>query len=125
MEIEVVFTEEKIVVPATGVLCREVGAVVEFWGIVREREGDELLKGLHYEGYVPMADRLMRRHFNELGQRWPCLEVSMVHRLGWVAVGEASLYLRVTSSHRAEGIGMLGDAIDRLKLDVPVWKVVG
>ncbi len=124
MENELIFTEKEIVVPAMSVESREVGAVVEFWGIVREKEGEELLKGLRYEAYLPMAERVMGRHFKELSQRWPCKAVTMVHRLGWVAVGEASLYLRVCSSHRVEAIGLMGDAIDRLKLDVPVWKIV-
>jgi len=50
--------------------------------------------------------------------------VEFIHRLGWVPVGEASLYIRVLSSHRAEGLRFLADSIDRLKQDVPIWKRV-
>ncbi len=124
MRIRIDFTHEKIAKPEFELESREIGAVVEFWGIVREKEGEELLKGLFYEAYEPMAAKVMERHFQELIDIHGCESVELIHRLGWVPVGEASLYLRVSSSHRAEGLRMLADGIDRLKQDVPIWKVV-
>ncbi len=124
MKIRIDFTHEKIAKPEAELESREIGAVVEFWGVVREKEGEELLQGLFYEAYEPMAERVMERHFQELIETHSCESVVMVHRLGWVPVGEASLYLRVSSSHRAEALRMLGEGIDRLKQDVPIWKVL-
>jgi hypothetical protein len=40
-----------------------------------------------------------------------------------VPVGEASLVIRVLSSHRAEGLAFLAEAVIRLKQDVPIWKM--
>jgi molybdopterin synthase catalytic subunit len=45
-----------------------------------------------------------------------------IHRLGWVPVGEASLFVRVLSAHRGEALRFLAEAINRLKTDVPIWK---
>jgi molybdopterin synthase catalytic subunit len=123
MEIEIHFTDQVIVIPAAGALpSREIGAVVEFYGIVREMEDDRALAGLFYEAYEPMACRVMQRHLEELGEIHGCAAVYFSHRTGWVPVGEASLYLRVASAHRGEALRFLADAIDRLKLDVPIWK---
>jgi len=125
MKIEIVFTNEPIVVPVLELPSREIGACAEFQGIVRELEGEKALSGLFDEAYEGMARTLLERHFAELARLHPCDEVLFVHRLGWVPVGEASLYVRVLSAHRGEGLRFVADAIDRLKKDVPIWKRVG
>ena len=122
METQILFTHEPIVVPPPALPSREIGAVVEFHGIVRETEGARALTGLHYEAYEPMASRQLQRIFDELAVAQPCAAVIFIHRLGWVPVGEASLYVRVLSAHRGEALRFLADAIDRMKADVPIWK---
>ena len=124
MKIGIKFTDKEIVVPRMELGSREVGAVVEFQGLVREMEGDEALEGLFYEAYPEMAEKVLLRHLQELGEEHGCEAVEFIHRTGWVAVGEASLYIRVLSAHRGEGLRFLADSIDRLKLDVPIWKRV-
>ncbi len=122
MEIAIHFTPEAIVVPPLDLPSREIGAAVEFLGIVRELENGEALGGLHYEAYEPMARKVMARHFEELAGLHPCAAVLFIHRTGWVPVGEASMFLRVLASHRKEALAFMDGAIDRLKQDVPVWK---
>lgn len=122
MRSEIIFTHEPIAIPALDLKSREIGACVEFQGIVREREGEKSLAGLFYEAYESMARRLLERHFDELAKLHPCDAVLFIHRLGWVPVGEPSLFVRVLSAHRGEGLRFLADAIDRLKQDVPIWK---
>jgi molybdopterin synthase catalytic subunit len=122
MLIEIHFTAEPIVTPPEKLPSREIGAAVEFLGIVRELENGDALAGLFYEAYEPMARQVLQRHFEELAVIHPCAAVHFIHRKGWVPVGEASLFIRVLSSHRREALAFLGDAIDRLKLDVPIWK---
>lgn len=122
MQAEIVFTHEPIVIPPAHLPSREIGACVEFQGIVRELEQGAALAGLDYEAHEPMARTLLTRHFAELAAQHPCASVLFIHRLGWVPVGEASLFIRVLSAHRGEGLRFLADAIDRLKTDVPIWK---
>jgi len=86
-------------------------------------ERGEALGGLHYQAYEPMATRHLKRIFGELAVTSPCIEVLFIHRLGWVPVGEASLYLRILASHRGEALRFCGDAIDRMKAEVPIWKM--
>jgi molybdopterin synthase catalytic subunit len=123
MKAEIQFVERAIVIPPAVLPSREIGSCLEFSGIVREMEGTEALPGLYYEAYEPMARRLLERHFAEIAAAHPVAEVVFIHRLGWVPTGEASLFLRVLSSHRAEGLEFLAAAVIRLKQDVPVWKL--
>jgi molybdopterin synthase catalytic subunit len=44
--------------------------------------------------------------------------------LGWVPVGEASLFIRVLAAHREEALAFCGELISRMKQDVPIWKRV-
>lgn len=124
MEAEIIFTDEPIVVPPLALPSREIGACVEFQGIVRETERDRQLAGLQYEAYESMARRHLTRIFEELDAAHPCAAVVFIHRLGWVPVGEASLFVRVISAHRGEGLRFVAEAIDRMKMDVPIWKRV-
>jgi molybdopterin synthase catalytic subunit len=87
-------------------------------------EGDRRLEGLLYEAYLPMAHKYLDRIFRELEGMYPCHCVEFVHRLGWVPVNEASLWMRVQSSHRGEAFGMLSESIRRMKIDVPIWKSI-
>jgi molybdopterin synthase catalytic subunit len=120
---EITFTTEPIVVPAHTLPSREIGACVEFQGIVREIEGAAALAGLHYEAHIPMATRHLDRIFDELHTTHDCVAVTFIHRLGWVPVGEASLFLRVLAAHRGPALKFCADAIDRMKADVPIWKM--
>lgn len=122
MQERIILTRGAIERPEVELASRETGAVAEFWGVVREREGERDLEGLWYEAYEPMALRLLSRMFAELAQKHACQSVTFVHRLGWVPVGEGSLWVRVQSSHRREAFAFLSEAIDRLKMDIPIWK---
>ena len=125
MRVEIVFTEAPILPPSLALPSREVGASVEFQGIVRELENGRSLQGLHYEAYESMARRQLEQIFEELCREHPCLGVTFVHRLGWVPVGEASLFIRVLAKHRGEALAFCAAAIDRMKRDVPIWKRPG
>jgi molybdopterin synthase catalytic subunit len=122
---QVTFTHDPIVAPPLAMPSREIGACVEFLGIVREVEGDSTLTGLHYEAYESMARKQFTKVFAELADQYPIAAVTLIHRLGWVPVGEASLFIRVLSKHRAEALQFCHRAIDRMKEDVPIWKVTG
>lgn len=119
---EIVFTAAPIVVPPLALPSREIGACVEFHGIVREMESATALAGLQYEAYEPMAHRTLHRIFDALHAVHECAAVTFIHRLGWVPVGEASLYLRVLAAHRGPALRFCAEAIDLMKQDVPIWK---
>ena len=46
----------------------------------------------------------------------------MIHRIGRVEVGEASLFVRMFTPHRGEALRACAAFIDELKELVPIWK---
>ena len=98
------------------------GAVCLFVGVVRnENQGRPVLR-LEYESYEEMALPLMEEIAAETGRRFPVTSVRLVHRLGRLEVGEASVVVAVSSPHRAEAFAACRFAIDTLKSRVPIWK---
>jgi molybdopterin synthase catalytic subunit len=116
------FTTAPIIVPPPALPTREIGACVEFHGIVREMEGTTALDGLHYEAYQPMAQRMLHRIFDALHAVHGCDSVLFIHRLGWVPVGETSMFVRILAGHRGPALRFCAEAIDLMKQDVPIWK---
>eukprot|EP00899_Mesostigma_viride_P028578 jgi/Mesvir1/8905/Mv02787-RA.1 len=98
------------------------GAVSTFSGTTRNTfEGKAVLK-LEYEAYAPMAVKKMREICEKAREKWPLKKVALAHRVGVVAIGEASVIIAMSSVHRRESLEAVHWAIDELKATVPVWK---
>jgi molybdopterin synthase catalytic subunit len=121
MEVKIQFTDQMITAP-NAAPTDGAGAVAEFHGVVRGVEQEARISGLVYEIYKPMADRRLRQTLEALDAEYPCLAFLMIHRYGFVPVGEAAIYVRIESRHRTEAIRMLEHFMNRLKTDVPIWK---
>lgn len=102
----------------------DCGAVVTFLGVVREQEGPAKIAALDYEAQREMAEHQFQRIFAEAGRRWPVSRLDLVHRVGRIPVGEASLWIQVVAGHRKEAFEACGFVIDQLKKLVPIWKLV-
>jgi molybdopterin synthase catalytic subunit len=98
------------------------GAVVVFWGVVRGTEEGAPIAALDYTAYRAMAEHQFHQLIADARGRWPLQRVRVVHRLGVVPVGEASLLVRVESSHRVEAFAAAQFVINELKRRVPIWK---
>lgn len=101
----------------------DFGALVDFCGVVRSEEGGEPISALEYQAYQPMAEREMTRIVRELTNEFPCGEIYIAHRLGLVPVGETAIIVRATARHRGPAFSFVTKFMDRLKIDVPIWKV--
>jgi molybdopterin synthase catalytic subunit len=101
----------------------EAGAVVRFEGRVRASEQGRAIRALVYEAYQPMAERQIEKILRELGAQHPCLSVRVHHRLGEVPVGEIAIVIETLAAHRAEAFALTSAFMDRLKQDVPIWKM--
>jgi molybdopterin synthase catalytic subunit len=100
----------------------EDGAVVEFEGIVRNNSKGRATRFLDYECYEPMAVEMMARIGREIAAQYDIGRVGMIHRLGRLEIGEASVSIVVTSPHRRAAFEAALEAINRLKKLVPIWK---
>jgi molybdopterin synthase catalytic subunit len=98
------------------------GAVCLFVGVVRDENQGRPVLHLEYEAYQEMALPLMEEIAAETARRFPVTDVRLVHRLGRLEVGEASVAVAVCSPHRAEAFAACRFAIDSLKAKVPIWK---
>ena len=98
------------------------GAVVLFLGTTREITGDRRTLWLDYECYLDMAERKLAELEAEARSRWPILHCTIVHRLGRVEIGEASVAVAVSSAHRQAAFEAGQWLIDTLKQVVPIWK---
>jgi MoaE-MoaD fusion protein len=100
----------------------EDGAVVVFDGIVRNNSRGRQTLYLDYEAYEGMAAKQMRELAVEARTRFGVRQVTMIHRLGRLAVGETSILIVVASAHRAQAFEACRWLIDTLKKTVPIWK---
>ena len=98
------------------------GAIASFLGVVREFSRGRRVDHLEYDAYPEMAVAKMRQIGDEIHARWPVDRVAMVHRVGRLTVGEASVAIAVASPHRQEALQACAYAIERLKEIVPIWK---
>lgn len=98
------------------------GAICVFHGVTRNQHLGRAVTHLEYEAYPAMALPALRAIATEIAERWPGARVAMVHRLGRVLVGEASVVIAVSTPHRAEAFAACRHAIDSLKTQVPIWK---
>jgi molybdopterin synthase catalytic subunit len=102
----------------------EAGGIDLFLGTTR-READPQrgdLIALDYHAYDEMAVRELRRLAEQARARWPVQRLAVWHRLGPVAVGEASVIVAASCPHRAEAFDACRFVIDELKKSVPIWK---
>jgi len=100
----------------------EDGAVVVFDGIVRNHTRGRQTLHLDYEAYEEMAAKQMRELAGEARTRFDVRQVTIVHRLGRLEVGETSVLIVVASAHRAQAFEACRWLIDTLKKTVPIWK---
>lgn len=98
------------------------GAVVTFEGVVRNNTRGRSTLCLDYECYAPMALKLMAKIGREVAGSHEVAGVAMVHRLGRMLVGEASVAVIVTAPHRRAAFDAGLEGINRLKKLVPIWK---
>ena len=69
-----------------------------------------------------MAEEMMERLADGLKERYDVLEIAIHHRVGRVELGEPSVVIAVSAAHRADALAACKDAIDTLKVEVPLWK---
>jgi molybdopterin synthase catalytic subunit len=100
----------------------EDGAIVNFEGVARNNTKGRATRYLEYECYEAMAVKMMAEIGAELARSFAIGRIAMVHRLGRIEIGEASVVVIVTAPHRKPAFEAALEGINRLKRLVPVWK---
>ncbi|WP_295822325.1 molybdopterin converting factor subunit 1 [uncultured Deinococcus sp.] len=100
----------------------EYGAQAYFVGTVRSPNLGRVVESIEYEGYAPMAQKVMHSAADEARARHGELRVYIQHRVGRLQPGEASILIGVASPHRRAALEACDQIIEYLKVHVPVWK---
>jgi molybdopterin synthase catalytic subunit len=104
------------------VRSHQAGAVVMFLGTTREFTDGRRTVSLDYECYPEMAAATLYELEAESRRRWPLIELSVVHRVGHLELGEVSVAIAVSSAHRQAAFEAGQWLIDTMKHIVPIWK---
>jgi molybdopterin synthase catalytic subunit len=98
------------------------GAVATFVGLVRDNNLGRRVLHLEYEAYEPLAIKALEQICEEAVQEWPGVRLAVHHRIGRLAIGEASIVIAAASAHRAHAFAASRYVIERVKQIVPIWK---
>ena len=63
-----------------------------------------------------------RRRRGICATTWPGVRLALHHRIGQLAIGEASIAIAASSPHRADAFAACRYAIERVKQIAPIWK---
>lgn len=98
------------------------GALCTFLGVVRATHQGRRVRYLEYEAFAPLAVKVFRQIAQETDEHWPGTVLGLVHRIGRLEVGEASVAIVASAAHRAGAFSACRFAIERVKQIAPVWK---
>ena len=100
----------------------EAGAIATFIGTTRNNNEGRKVIALDYEAYPEMAEKELARIGYDALKQWPICRMAVVHRLGPVQIGDASVIIAVSSAHRDAAFAASRFAIEEIKKTVPIWK---
>ena len=98
------------------------GGVATFTGVVRSPNDGHTVTSIHYDCYQEMAERVIEDIVAEVTRLTGATRLLVIHRIGDVPAGEASLLVIAVSPHRKEAFNAVQKAVDEIKQRVPIWK---
>jgi molybdopterin synthase catalytic subunit len=117
------------------VATASTGAIVTFVGQTRETPGTpapgevpppaiegRAVEGLAYEAFEPMALAVLDTIADEIEERFGVRRIAILHRVGEVPLGTASVLIVAAAEHRAAAFDACRYAIEELKARAPIWK---
>ncbi len=122
--VEVRLSDGPVPIAAIEPFPASCGAECLFVGRTRREMHEQhgLLIRLSYEAYRPMAEDVLRGLAQQAVERFGCKAVRVVHAVGEVGPGEASVIVQTACGHRAAAFESCRFLIDELKKVAPIWK---
>ncbi|MCP4490208.1 MAG: molybdenum cofactor biosynthesis protein MoaE [Gammaproteobacteria bacterium] len=100
---------------------RDVGAITNFIGLVRDLPGADL-KSMTLEHYPGMTEKSLQAIVAKAQQRWDILDCAVIHRVGELKPTDQIVLVSVLSVHREAAFSACEFIMDYLKGDAPFWK---
>ncbi len=98
------------------------GASAFFVGRVRNHHAGHKVQKLFYDCYEPMAEKEIQRIAEAVKKETGVDEIRVLHRIGWLGIGEIAVVIEAHSAHRDEAFKACRNVIELIKCDVPIWK---
>lgn len=98
------------------------GADIRFHGVVRDEEDGKTITGIDYSCYPDMAKGELDKIAGAMLADHPGHLVTIHHRIGFVAAGDASIVIRVQTAHSQAAFDLSREYLKRIKASVPIWK---
>lgn len=99
------------------------GVILRFDGVVRPNENAKPIIALDYEIYSPMTERELNKLATAVLTDHDILALRVRHSCGRVPVGQCSFRLEIAAAHRKPALAAMDAFIDRMKREVPIWKL--
>lgn len=100
----------------------DIGAVAVFVGYVRDFNEGANVAAMFLEHYPGMTERALAAIVTEAEQRWPLLDVMVIHRVGQLHAGDPIVFVGAASAHRQAAFEACAFIMDYLKTKAPFWK---
>ena len=100
----------------------DVGAQVCFVGQVRDFGDSQAVTALELEHYPGMTEKSLMAILDQARARWPLAAARVVHRVGYLPLGDAIVLVLTASAHRGDAFAACEFIMDYLKRDAPFWK---
>lgn len=101
----------------------DVGGIATFVGLVRDEHAGRRVRAMTLEHYPGMTERKLEEIVAEARNRWPLLDVRVIHRYGRMLPGEPIVLVAVASGHREPALAACSFLMDWLKTRAPFWKL--
>jgi molybdopterin synthase catalytic subunit len=98
------------------------GALVIFYGTVRNESEGRPVQSMTYEAHVALAEKALRDIEQEALDKFGVRHCRIQHRIGHLELGEPSVLIVVRAGHRDEAYTASRYAIDEVKQRAPIWK---
>jgi len=99
-----------------------VGGIVVFLGTTRDISRGKEVSKLEFEHYPGMAEKKLSEIRDRAIREFGVLDVTIIHRVGTIPVGENIVLIVAAGVHRDEAFGACRFCIDELKRITPIWK---
>ncbi len=99
-----------------------IGGIVTFLGTTRDLSCGKRVSKLEFEHYPGMAEKKLDEIRERAIKEYAVIDVTIVHRVGTIPVGENIVLIAVAAEHREEAFSACRFCIDELKRTTPIWK---
>lgn len=101
---------------------KDIGAIVNFVGYVRDQNLSDEIATLTLEHYPEMTEKALQKIAQAAQNKWPVQAATIIHRVGTLAPADQIVMVAVASQHRAAAFEACAYMMDYLKTEAPFWK---